>query len=146
MLVEVGWFVGRSPSEEPLMRAPERRRQKPKERADPATSVDFNDLAAGVRYVWSAEHKDQVSPAGMPRLRSDATRCPRDLTEEQILGWLREAIAAGDVGGLWGDQPYPQLAWKRVGDSVYEARVSNAEQGWYHGYPLDRTEWPQWLA
>jgi hypothetical protein len=128
------------------MRAPGRRRQKPKERAEPASSVDFAALAADVRYVWSAEHKDQVGPAGLPRLRSDATRCPTDVTEEQVLGWLCEAIAAGDVGGLWGDQPYPQLAWKRVGNTVYEARVSNAEQGWYHGYPLDPTEWPKWLA
>lgn len=127
------------------MRAPGRRRPKLKERANAAANVDFDALAAGVRYVWSAEHKDHYSPAGMPKLRTDATRCPEGLTEEQVLGWLSEAIAAGDVGGLWEGQPYPQLAWKRVDDIVYEARVSNAEQGWYHGYPLDRTEWPQWL-
>jgi hypothetical protein len=127
------------------MRAPKRRRQPPKERAIPLPGVDFAQLAAGAGWVWSAEHKDEVSPAGLPRLRSDATRCPTGLTEEQVLGWLKEAIAAGDVGGMWGDQPYPQLAWKRVGDTVYEARVSNSEQGWYHGYPIDRTEWPRWL-
>jgi hypothetical protein len=133
-------------SEESVMRAPGRRRQRPKERAEPRSDVDFDALAACVRYVWSAEHKDQVGPAGLPRLRSDATRCPKNVTEEQVLSWLREAIAAGDVGGLWEGNPYPQLAWRRVGDTVFEARVSNAEQGWYHGYPIDPTEWPKWLA
>lgn len=93
----------------------------------------------------SAEHKDQFGPAGVARLRTDASRCPRGLTEEQVTEWLREAIAAGDVGGVWNDQPYPQLVWKRVNDIVFEARVSNSEQGWYHGYPLDPTEWPRWL-
>ncbi len=112
----------------------------------PPPDADLAKLASAASYVWSAEHKDRFGPAGIPKLRSDATRCPTDLTEEQVRGWLQDAIAAGDVGGVWADQPYPQLAWKRVGDTVFEARVSNSEQGWYHGYPLDPTEWPRWLA
>jgi hypothetical protein len=127
------------------MRPPTRRRQSPKQRATPPPDVDLEQLATNATYVWSAEHKDQVSPAGLPKLRTDATPCPTGLTEEQVLSWLREAIAAGDVGGVWEGQIYPQLAWRRVGDTVYEARVSNPVQGWYHGYPLDHTEWPRWL-
>jgi len=102
-------------------------------------------LAAAATYVLSAEHKDFYTPAGPPRLRSDATPCPRDITREQAEGWLRKALAAGAVGPVWADQPYPQLAWWKEGDLVFEARLSNAEAGWYHGYPLDRTEWPSWI-
>jgi hypothetical protein len=128
------------------MRAPRRRRPQPRERGVPPSGTDLTRLSQSVKYIWTAEHKDHLSPAGLPRLRSDATPCPRDLVEAEIVIWLREAIADGDVGGLWEGQPYPQLAWKRIGDVVYEARLSNAEQGWYHGYPLDKTEWPAWLA
>lgn len=127
------------------MRTPKRRHQPTRERGVPPIGSDLQSLAAGARYVPSAEHKDQFGPAGIARLRSDATRCPRDITEERARTWLQEAIAAGDVGGIWDAQPYPQLVWKRVGDTVFEGRVSNAEQGWYHGYPLDATEWPRWL-
>jgi len=85
------------------MRAPKRRRQPPKERAIPPPGVDFAQLAAGAGWVWSAEHKDEVSPAGLPRLRSDATRCPTGLTEEQVLSWLKEpsllvtSVACGEI-------------------------------------------------
>jgi hypothetical protein len=127
------------------MRPPTRRRQPRRDRAVPSDGTILAELAAAARYVPSAEHKDQYGPAGIAHLRTDATRCPRDLTAEQAQSWLAEAIAKGDVGGLWGDMPYPQLVWKRVQDTVFEARVSNAEQGWYHGYPLDPTEWPRWL-
>jgi hypothetical protein len=127
------------------MRKPHRRRPQPRDRAVPLPGIDLARLSRSVRYVWSAEHKNHLSPAGLPRLRSDATPCPEDRVEADILRWLREAIADGDVGGLWEGQPYPQLAWKRVDDVVYEARLSNAEQGWYHGYPIDSTECPAWL-
>ncbi len=70
----------------------------------------------------------------------------RETSVHDISTWLREAIANGDVGGPWEGQPYPQLAWRRVDGVVYEARLSNAEKGWYHGYPIDKTEWPGWLA
>lgn len=127
------------------MRAPNRRRPQLRSRAIPPVGADLQVLADSAKYVWSAEHKDHLSPAGMPRLRSDATPCPKDVAGENIRSWLREAISAGDVGGPWDGKAYPQLAWKRVGPVVYEARLSNAEQGWYHGYPIDKTEWPSWL-
>jgi hypothetical protein len=125
-----------------------RRRRRPplRARADIPEGLDLHELASLATYIGSAEHKDFVSPAGPPRLRSDATKCPQDLSFEVIVGWLREALESGDVGGPWQGRPFPQLAWKRIGDTVYEARLSNNEQGWYHGYPLDRTEWPTWLT
>jgi hypothetical protein len=128
------------------MRAHRRRRPSLRARADAPAEVDLRELASLVNYMGSAEHKDFLSPAGPPKLRSDATRCPHNIDFEEAERWLREAIASGDVGGPWIGRPFPQLAWKRVGDAVYEARLSNSEQGWYHGYPIDRTEWPTWLS
>lgn len=86
---------------------------------------------------------------GRPRsrkLRSDASPCPRDVTVEQAEAWLREGLAEGDVGAPWSDQPFPQYVWKRVGQVVYEARLTNAEQGWFKAYPLDPVESPAWLT
>ena len=65
---------------------------------------------------------------------------------DQAEAWLQEAIAEGNVGEPWGAAPYPRMVWKRVGEEVFEARLSNAEQGWYHGYPIDKSEWPTWLT
>jgi hypothetical protein len=128
------------------VRSPKRHREQPRDRATPKPGLDMHELSKTAKYVYSAEHKDHFGPAGVRRLRTDATPCPRGLEEETVTQWLRAAMAAGDVGGLWEDETYPQLVWKRVGEIVYEARVSNRDQGWYHGYPLDRTEWPKWLS
>jgi hypothetical protein len=103
-------------------------------------------LADRATYVPSAEHKDRYTRAsGVRKVRTDATPCPADIDLEQAQAWLREALAAGDIGAPWTDQPYPQYAWKRVGDVVFEARLTNSEQGWFKAYPLDVTEWPKWL-
>ncbi len=55
------------------------------------------------------------------------------------------AHATSPASRRWDVQPYPQYAWFRSGDAVYEARLSNSEQGSYQGYPLDESEWPTWL-
>jgi hypothetical protein len=127
------------------VRAHNRRRPALRSRSEAPAGVDLSELAQAARYIGSPEHKDFPSPAGPPSMRSDATKCPHDRTFDEISGWLREAITAGDVGGPWTGHLFPQLVWRRVGDVVFEARLSNNELGWYHGYPNDRTEWPTWL-
>jgi hypothetical protein len=99
-----------------------------------------------VTYVISREHKDYLTEAGPGALRSDANACPRAVSREQAETWLREAIAAGDVGGEWPEDGFPRYAWRRVGDAVFEARLSNSQLGWYKGYPIDESEWPKWLS
>lgn len=44
-----------------------------------AGSDELTAMAAKVSYVISPEHKDYVTAAGVGRLRSDATPCPRGL-------------------------------------------------------------------
>lgn len=114
-------------------------------RIEPPQDVDLRRLASRAVYVGSPEHKDIPSPAGAPRLRSDATRCPRDLHDfEELTNWLREAIAAGQIGAPWeGD--YPRYAWVRNDRGCFEARLTNREIGHYKGYPLLPDEVPEWL-
>ena len=40
---------------------------------------------------------------------------------------------------------FPQYAWVKVGDRVYEARLTNSGLGQYKGYPIHAFEAPKWL-
>lgn len=97
-------------------------------------------------YIISTEHKEYLTEAGPRKIDLTRPPCPRSVTREEAEVWLRKAIGAGHVGAPWIDQPYPQYAWYRDGEPVYEARLSNAEMGAYKGYPLDPSEWPAWLS
>jgi hypothetical protein len=126
----------------PISRRPSRR-----ERGVPPAGADLAAMASAARYTASAAHKGfghrfKGTPSS---LRTDATECPTDLSQRRVEKWLREAIIAGDVGGTWEPDTYPQLVWKRVGDIIFEGRVSNRDSGWYHGYPITTAEAPRWL-
>lgn len=128
------------------MRARKRGRPLSRARVDPPTGSDLQQLSALASYHPSAEHKDRYIPGtGVRRLRTDATACPSEVTREDAEVWLRAALAAGQVGGPWTDQPFPQYAWWRGEAAVFEARLTNAEQGWFKGYPLAPGEEPAWL-
>ena len=85
------------------MRAPRRRRPRTREIGPPPEQADLDELAERARYVGSPEHKDTASFAGPPRLRADASCCPREMAEDQptINGWLRSAIRRGATGTPW---------------------------------------------
>ena len=98
-------------------------------------------VAARARYVGSPEHKDAPSFAGQPRPRADASICDAKLAQDEVNGWLREALARGTFGGYW-EGNFPRYVWYKSGNIVYEARLVNSEAGEYKGYPLDEDEWP----
>lgn len=126
------------------VRSPGRRRPMPKS-ISPPKEVDLTSVADRVRYVGSPEHKDMPSFAGHPRLRADASICPRELTRDQkrVDGWLREAIRRGAVSELWVGG-FPRYVWYKDGDQIYEARLVNQGSGEYKGYPLGAPdEWPR---
>ena len=125
------------------MRAPQRRRPRKREIHLPPAAIDLDRLADRVRYVGSPEHKDTPSFAGAPRLRADASCCPREMTAdlERINEWLRQAIRAGAVGAPW-EGGFPRYVWYKYGKIVLEGRLVNRETGEYKGYPLGRHEWP----
>ncbi len=128
-------------------RRPARRRAGPTERGRPPHGCDLRTLAASVEYGGSPYHRwPGNSSDGVSAARPDATRCPPDITRDIARRWLRSAIEAGDVGGIWEPDTYPQRAWKRVDGKVFEARITNRTTGEYHGYPIAESEAPRWLA
>ncbi|MDE2906438.1 MAG: hypothetical protein OXQ28_10180 [Acidobacteriota bacterium] len=125
------------------MRAPRRRRPRTREIFPPPEQAILDGLAERARYIGSPEHKDTTSFAGPPRLRADASCCPREMAEDQpmINTWLRSAIRRGATGAPW-EGAFPRYVWYKHAATVFEGRLVNREAGEYKGYPLDRDEWP----
>jgi len=100
-------------------------------------------LSAEVAYVGSPEHKRSPSFAGHPRPRADASICPKELLGEQdrITLWLKNAVGRGCVSEEFEGR-FPKYVWHRDGDTVFEGRLVNKEQGTYKGFPLEAHEWP----
>ena len=127
------------------MRTPSSRSQR--RAVLPSGTVDAS-VAPRVTYVGSPEHKDYPSPAGAPRLRSDATKCDASVHNAETFGslsqQLRVAILDGAIGGpLEGN--FPRYVWAKVQDEWYEARLTNREQGQYKGYAIRLEEVPREL-
>ena len=119
------------------------RRKRPRRRTIYVPpDADLDRLANRVRYAGSPEHKDSRSFAGQPRLRADASCCPREIVDREVVdGWLRSAIRRGAIGAPW-DGEFPRYVWYKWSDIVFEGRLVNRGNGSYKGYPLDRQEWP----
>jgi len=96
--------------------------------------------AAQAMYVGSPEHK-------APQARNDATRCPVEfdsVAQEDLTGWLRQAIGEGFVGGLM-EGGFPRYVRHRDGNRVFEGRLTNQAKGEYKGYRIDWDEAPSEL-
>lgn len=100
-------------------------------------------LREHAQYKGSPKHKANPRAFGLPqwdKSRGDATLCDshagfsRDAAAS-IPGLLRRGIDAGPIGH--GDS----ILWT-VGDDgwIFEGRITNAEQGEYHGYPVRPSE------
>lgn len=123
------------------MRSPRRRRPR-RRTVDVPSGTDLDALAGRVQYTGSPEHKDEPTFAGQPRLRGDASPCPRQYNDRDLVtGWLRAAIRAGSTVAPW-EGGFPRYAWHREQDTVFEARLVNRGDGSYKGYPLKLDEWP----
>jgi len=107
--------------------------------------IDLTALASRVVYEGSPEHKRYPYHGRPPGLRADASDCDKAHIgrDAEFVAWLREALLNGHIGAPWeGD--FPRYLWRREGDVVYEARLTNREQGAYKGYPLkDEMELPE---
>lgn len=128
------------------MRAPKRKRPQVRSIAPVPLGVDLVRVANRALYVGSPEHKDIPSFVGAARPRADASICHRQLAQDfnQVATWLRSAILNGHVSGYWEGE-FPRYVWYRDGNTVYEGRLVNRDAGWYKGYPLERSEWPEGL-
>ena len=127
------------------MRSPNRRRPRRRTRVVPP-GTDLDALAERARYTGSPEHKDMPTFAGGPRPRGDASICPREHNDaELVTGWLPSAMRAGSTGGPWEDG-YPRYVWHREVDTIFEARLVNRGNGSHKGYPLTPDELPPHMA
>lgn len=129
------------------MRAPKRKR--PLRRAiDCPKDIDLSALSARVAYFGSPEHKQGKTYAGYPKPRADASQCPKKFNRSPRgpLKWLRAALESGHVGAPW-EQGLPRYVWfyDKEDHLYYEARLSNAGNGTYKGYPLNEDELPSIL-
>ena len=89
----------------------------------PATACHMG-VADRVAYQGSPEHKDVPSFAGQPRLRADASCCPREIVDpKMVCGWLRSAIRHGATGAPW-EGGFPRSVWYKEGGTLFE------EAGW----------------
>ncbi|MBW3538821.1 MAG: hypothetical protein KY476_00985 [Planctomycetes bacterium] len=125
------------------MRAPRRKRPKPRIIQPAPEGVNASELAARITYVGSPEHKTGPSFAGAARPRGDATKCDAALNDRlsDIQAWLQRAFEVQCFGPPWeGD--FPRYAWCKVGETLYEARLVNRGLGEYKGWQLEPDEWP----
>lgn len=128
------------------MRSPGRKRARPQELARDIALAELRDLSGNVTYVGSPEHKSYPSFAGQPRLRSDATPCPKEINDAGIVTeWLRRGILDGQVSAYRDQGRFPRYVWSRIQDRWFGARLVNAESGSYKGYPITDGEVPREL-
>jgi len=109
--------------------------------AEPGAGVE----ATEARYLGSIEHKAYASPAGEPRPRHDASKCPR-LPDERwadLTAALQMAIGLGcfseaiDAGG------FPRYVWGWFEGRLYEARHLSTPADAYKAYPIEAFELPE---
>lgn len=130
-----------------MVKSPSRKRPLPRKVATGLDPVILGSCAERVSYVGSPEHKSFPSFAGPPKLRSDATRCPKHLRDAgQMTDWLRDAIRKGQVSDDPADGGFPRYVWAYHEDIWFEARLVNSQQGTYKGYPLAVDEEPRGLT
>lgn len=116
----------------------------------PRTAPSLEEVASGLRYFGSAQHKRYpTSYPGAPALRAastgqkDAVECEYWPEERwpDIEAALRRAVLAGCVGVE--ESGFPRKVWGYFEGKLYEARQINPGYGQYKGYqavipPLDR--------
>ncbi len=106
----------------------------------PAASLE--PLVHRVRFGGSPEHKLNPAAFGLsPRTviwDNSLCDCDAGFTPEMVqyvVSWMQRALLAGLVGELW-EQGAPRYIWVVADDGwIYTARLTNAVQLEYHGYP-----------
>jgi hypothetical protein len=125
------------------MKKPEHHRKRPRELHPSISEIDLNSLAERVTYEGSPKHKRSPKYFSNPEFRSSGSICPPVITHDlpKIMEWLRIGIQKGAISSLRGE--YPQNIWYLDGEILFEAVLTNKENGQYHGFPLEPFEWPE---
>lgn len=98
-------------------------------------------LAEKVRYVGNPDHKRNpgdygLEPPSRPRLGKSLCDTMGNLLHAQAQSMLQQGIARGCISAQ-EENGWPRIVWAVLDNSVLEARLDNAHQGTYHGYPLE---------
>lgn len=105
---------------------------------------DFNnlaELASQARYGGNPEHKRNpgdfgLTPPSRPRPGKSLCDSVKVFTRKEALELLRKGIEKGLVSDRFEGQ-WPKNVWSLTEDGIpLEAQLELAEQGAYHGYPL----------
>jgi len=126
-----------------------RQSPNPKKRLRPSPSSSqekqqLDALAQTARYVGNPDHKSNpgdfgLQPPSRPRLAKSLCDTVGIFSRAEAQAILRKGIEYGCVSAQ-EDEGWPRVVWAVFGNSVLEARLDNAQQGTYHGYPLDRDD------
>ncbi|MEI8393551.1 MAG: hypothetical protein WCF85_02365 [Rhodospirillaceae bacterium] len=115
-----------------------------KKLADSLSQAQLDNAAENARYVGSPYHRPPGSPMGAFKVRKypQASQCAIKWTLELANQALKASIKQGIVSSNW-DGAFPRNTWHFDNETLYEAVLSNKEQGEYHAYPLnEEREWP----
>lgn len=106
------------------------------------------EISQSATYVGSIEHKRYPSPAGDPRPRVTASKCPRieEIRWPELTEALQVAIRAGCVGDSRDTGGYPRYVWGMFEGQWYEARHLSFPLGGYKAYPVEDIELPEGAA
>lgn len=128
------------------MKTPSRKRPRPQTLAADPDIRELEEWAKSASYIGSPEHKTYPSFAGRPKLRSDATPCPPEINDAEVIGtWLRAAILKGNVSAYRDQGTFPRYVWARLQQRWFEGRLVNAVSGAYKGYPVTEESIPSEL-
>lgn len=126
-----------------MLRAPKASKEKRLLGLGALPSVE--EQASRAHYVGSIEHKTYPSPAGEPRPRHDASKCPRIEAERwpELTAALQAAIRAGCVSEAIDPCGLPRYVWGTLDEQLYEARRLSAPETGYKAYPIEAFELPE---
>lgn len=98
-------------------------------------------LAKAARYVGNPDHKRNPGDFSLglpsrPRLGKSLCDTAGIFSRSKAQAILAKGIQLGCVS-VQEENGWPRVVWAVFDNSVLEARLDNAQQGTYHGYPLD---------
>lgn len=111
---------------------------------DKQTLNRLEHLAAKVRYGGNPEHKRNpgdfnLNPPSNPRQAKTLCDEVEIFKRAEALALLKEGLRRGLVS-VQERNGWPQNIWAVVNGRSLQAMLENAEQGTYHGYPLQENE------
>lgn len=97
-------------------------------------------LASQVRYIGNPDHKRNprdygLEPPSRPRLGKSLCDTIGAVSLAQAQSMLEEGVSRGCIS-VQEENGWPRIVWVVMDTFVLEARLDNATQGTYHGYPL----------